>query len=411
MKCDKRHILSLLGGMLMLLLTACSSCEENGAVKEQPTFITFYVYAPDRPMPTRAGDDQVNALTAESVIKSLQIWVFTHDDTTPANDGKFVGYLSPKEMPTADGTVYQMEVSKEFANAAPGERPNVDVYVAANTDAVGLSFDEESTRDALDDASFGNNYFGVSSPPCSTISNKGLPMSGVLRNQPVVGENPVLRIGDYDHMAKVQLQRAVSKVRFVFCQQSGGDENMRLKITGITLHGEENNEPCGFPKQEYLFLGDDGKDYHIMGEYNQYITTPTTLLSEESGLPVVECDDPSKYVYVDQDAQTYETLIDEGVNKTMTNGEGAEVAAPELTQVGPYYFRETDKTLSGTISYQLGDDGDVQTKPFAMVAGSHFYRNHSWIVYAYYGSDGLDVLTVFAKNWTKTSVNHSLYNW
>ena len=140
MKCDKRHILLLLGGMLMLLLTACSSSEENGAVKEQPTFITFYVYAPDRPMPTRAGDDQVNALTAESVIKSLQIWVFTHDDTNQDNDGKLVGYLAPTSFPTtAEGKVYQMEVSKEFANAAPGERPNVDVYVAANTAAVGLS--------------------------------------------------------------------------------------------------------------------------------------------------------------------------------------------------------------------------------------------------------------------------------
>ena len=410
MKREMRHIRWLIGGVFMLLLTACSSSsnEEEQVVEQQPTVITFYVYAPEKSMPTRAETPNVNASDLESDIPSFQIWVFTHTETP-----QLLGYLAPTILPTEEGTVYQMVVSKEFANATPATRPHVDVFVVANTASVGLTtFDQDTPYNVLKNAYIGENYFGVTSLVTETeIPTGGLPMSGVLWDQAVVGENPVLRIGDYQNMAKVQLQRAVSKVRFVFCQQSGGDENMRLKITGITLHGEENNEPCGFPKQEYLFLGDDGKDYHIMGEYNQYITTPTTLLSEESGLPVVECDDPSKYVYVDQDAQTYETLIDEGVNKTMTNGEGEEVAAPELTQFGPYYFRETDKTLSGTISYQLGDDGDVQTKPFAMAAGSHFYRNHSWIVYAYYGSDGLDVLTVFAKNWTKTSVNHSLYNW
>lgn len=397
MKCDKRHILSLLGGMLMLLQTACSSSEENETVKEQPTVITFYVYAPDRPLPTRAGDDQVNALTDESKVNSLQIWVFTHDDTNQDNDGKLVGYLSPKEMPTVDGTVYQMEVSKEFANAAPGERPHVDVYVAANTAAVGLSLGMNSSRDVLDAASFGNDDFGVSTP-CSTISGNGLPMSGVLRNQEVKGENPVLRIGNnYDNMAKVQLQRAVSKIRFVFSQQKGGNE--QLTITGVTLHGKVGNVDYGFPYTEFLFLRDE--DYRIGSDYVPGATT-IPLPSE----PIPESNDPADYIYdtsVFATAQAYEAKIDDGLKAT-------DAHAKELTQVGPFYFRETDKILRGTIDYMIGG-GEVQHKDFSMDLQSNFYRNHSWIVYAFYGSSGLDVLTVYVNQWTTNQQNHSLYNW
>jgi hypothetical protein len=403
MKCDKRHILLLLGGMLMLLLTACSSSEENEAVKEQPTVITFYVYAPDRPLPTRAGDDQVNASTAESIVNSLQIWVFTHDETNQDNDGKLVGYLSPKEMPSGDGTVYQMEVSKDFANAAPDERPHVDVYVAANTAAVGLplSLGMNSSRDVLDAAYFGNDDFGVSAP-CSTISDNGLPMSGVLRNQVVKGENPVLRIGNnYDDMAKVQLQRAVSKIRFVFSQQKGGAEE--LTITGVTLHGKVGNVDYGFPNTEYLFLGD--KDYHIG---NDYAPDVTTILSP-SGTPlsdIPESNDPADYIYdtsVFATAQKYEEKIDDGLKATDAHAE------PELKEVGPFYFRETDKILRGTIDYKIGEV--EQHKDFSMESQSNFYRNHSWIVYAFYGSSGLDVLTVYVNEWTTNQQDHSFYNW
>lgn len=396
----------MLGGMLMLLLTACSSSEENGAVKEQPTVITFYVYAPDRPLPTRAGNDQVDASTAESKVNSLQIWVFTHDDTNQDNDGKLVGYLSPKEMPTVDGKVYQMEVSKDFANAAPGERPHVDVYVAANTAAVVLSksLGMNSSRNDLDNAYFGNDDFGVSTP-CSTISDKGLPMSGVLRNQEVKGENPVLRIGNnYDDMAKVQLQRAVSKIRFVFSQQKGGSE--QLTITGVTLHGKVGNVDYGFPKDEYLFLGD--KDYHIG---NDYVSGATTILSPSgtplSDIPVPESNDPADYIYdtsVFATAQKYEEKIDDGLKATDAHAE------PELTQVGPFYFRETDKILRGTIDYKIGG-GEEQHKDFSMELQSNFYRNHSWIVYAFYGFSGLDVLTVYVNEWTTNQQDHSFYNW
>ena len=394
----------LLGGVLMLLLTACSSSSETDVEDERPTVITFYVYPPDKSMTTRAGEDkQVNALTNEHVIKSLQIWVFTHDDTNTANDGKLVGYLNPVDFPTTtdtDGKIYQMAVSKDFADAA--SKPNVDVYVVANAAAVGLTLDGNSSRDDLNDAKIGTAYFGVTNP-CSTIDpDKGLPMSGVLRNQAVVGENPVFRIGNYDNMAKVQLQRAVSKVRFVFCIQQGTDTSETPTITGLTL--DENI----FPEEEYLFLGSDGKAYRIG---NNYISTKTTLLPSSiypNAIVPPMCDDPSKYIYDSQvftTAQAYENKIDEGVNGTESDPDHK-----ELAQVGPFYFHETDRKISGSITYKVGDE-TRQPKAFSMVAENGFSRNHSWIVYVYYGADGLDVLTVYVNEWTIATQDHTVYNW
>ncbi|MBO7581315.1 MAG: hypothetical protein J6T38_07365 [Bacteroidaceae bacterium] len=403
MKCETKHIGWLLGSMLMLLLTACSSHhDDNNGVEERPTVITFYVYAPERPMPTRAGDLLVNPIEGESAITSLQIWVFAHDD------GKLVGYLCPTELPTADGKVYQMAVSKEFADAAT--KPNVDVYVAANTAAVNLTFDGETTRATLDAAMIGTNYFGTTTTTLvSSVPTAGLPMSGVLLNQEVVGTNPVLRIGtdSYEGMAKVQLQRAVSKVRFVFSQQQGVEESEKLIITGLTLNGKVEEVDYGFPTEEYFFLGNDGNAYRIG---STYVSGVTTLIDSSDPLSSIkESEDPSNYVYdplVFSTAQDYEDKIDGGVNGTVS-----EPDKKELTQIGPFYFRETNKMLRGTISYQMGEEGTEQTKTFSMVTPLGFSRNHSWIVYAYYGSGGLDVLTVFVKPWTEVTDNRELYNW
>jgi len=382
----------LLGSMLMLLLTACSESEERADEKE-PTVISIYVYAPEKPMPTRAGENQISGSEAESDIHSLQIWVFTHE-TTP----QLVGYLEPKVMPTAEGTVYQMAVSDDFAET----KPNVDVYVAANTSAVGLSFGMTSTRAELQAAMFGasgvTDYFGVPSPTTTVSPTAGLPMSGVLLNQPVVGDSPVLRIGtdDFDGMAKVQLLRAVSKVRFAFCQQLS-DEAKQLKITGISLAGRVESMDYGFPTQEYLFL--DGASPYRIG--SDYVADGVTLLAAPEALNVPTCLDPSVYIYHDQSAQDYEDLIDAGVTKD----------TPELVQAGPFYFRETDKKLQGTITYQIGEEAP-KSKPFYMTMENGFSRNHSWIVLAYYGSDGLDVVTVYVKPWaTGSTSDRPLHNW
>jgi len=361
--------------LLLVLLTACSGSNDDSedtptpSKPEQDPVLTFYVYAPERPMITRAADD-VSPLAAENAINSLQIWVFE------TGTNYLVGYLKPDTYPTnEEGEIYQMTVSKRFANAAT--KPNVDVYVVANAAAAGLSsLGESTTREDLEAAKIGSDYFGVSPVVSKITEGKGLPMSGVLRNQTIIGSNPVLSIGEGNTMAKVQLLRMVSKVRFVFSRKPGGEP---VSITGITIDGNM------IPTEEYVFL--ENKIYHIG---NSYESLPASLLTKSTG-DIKYYETPSDYVYNSQSSQEYETLIDKGV------------AEEKLTQAGPFYFKETDKLVSGTITYKVGN-AIPQAIPFFMTVddiNKRFVRNHSWIIYAYYnGPAGKPIITVWVDtNW------------
>lgn len=374
----------------VLLLTGCASSDEDS---KQHAVLSIYVYTPDNPIPTRSG---INPIEGETEVNSLQIWVFSHED------GRFVGYLNPSDKPSEAsdgvvGAVYQMLVPDWFTV----QKPLVDVYVVANAASLGLyqDFSASTSQEVLENAIM-TTPFGVD-PATTTIPAGGLPMTGVLREQPVVGDAPTLRIGDYDNMAKVQLTRMVSKVRFVFCTIEGTDQ---LDITGITINGNT------FPTGEHLFL-----------RYNTYRIDNSAYLSPEvaTSLPSAEITDvkkaadPTVYVYKGSDysageeAKEYEKLIDKGVNGVaeVNNGE------PTLSQSGPYYFRETDKKVSGTISYKI-NSGDVQQATFEMTDDLGFARNHSWIVYAYYeGASGFNVISTYVIPWTNVTVNHTVYNW
>lgn len=362
-----------LTSLLLAMLTVCIGCssESGESTPEPDPVLTFYVYAPERPMMTRAGDD-VLATEEENKIHNLQIWVF---ETVTGN---LVGYLKPDTYPNSEtGTVYQMNVSKDFANKP--EKPNVDVYVLANAAAAGMSsLGKTTTRTDLEAAKMGSSYFGVEAPASKISEDRGLPMSGVLRNQEVKGDNPILRIGssNLNEMARVRLLRMVSKVRFVFSRKTG-DET--VSITGITIDGNM------IPTEEFVFL--NGDTYHIGDSFE---SLSATLLTKNIS-DVNHCENPSIYAYNDQNAQEYETLIDGGVTDEA------------LTQRGPYFFKETDKKVSGTITYRVGN-ASAQTVPFFMTVediNKRFVRNHSWIVYAYFnGSTGEPIISVWVDtNW------------
>ena len=298
--------------MLMLLLlqtvvlvAACSKSNDAYAEQEQqPTVLTIYVYAPEKAVATRSDMGDVDATSAESRVNSLQIWVFEHEDAT------LVGYLSPTVslLNSEQAEAYLLDVSALFAEM----HPNVDVYVLAN--AAGMGLGAGSTRSALEDAVMSGDNFGISQPT-TAVPPGGMPMSGVLRDQPVCGDNPVLRIGSATEMATVRLKRMVSKLRFVFTCSKESTE--RVSIDGITLDANT------IPTEEYLFLDDDGKNYHIG---NTYVTTAATLSTGIATL--ASCTAPLEYVYTaGTEAQDYEELISGGVT------------AGDLSQAGPYYLR------------------------------------------------------------------------
>ena len=157
-------------------------------------------------------------LTGESAVNKLQIWVFE------SGTGNAVGYLETTETSslntTVSGVSYQIPVSDEFAQ----HKPAVDVIVLANvaSDNSGCSFSRSSTREELLNAKMGEGYFGLSTLTTS-VPASGLPMSGMLKNQTVTGEAPVLRIGTVSQMATVSLVRVVSKLRFAFANTDGAN--------------------------------------------------------------------------------------------------------------------------------------------------------------------------------------------
>ena len=365
--------------VIAMLCAGCSSHDDTVEEPQQPV-LTIYVYAPEHPVMTRGDVGDVDAIAGESTISSLQLWVFTHDS------GDLVGYLSPATgtLNTQQSDAYLMDVSSDYAQS----HPNVDVYVVANAAAAGLTLTESTTRSELEAARIGTSAFGGVSPT-TVVTQSGLPMSGVLRNQTVVGDNPVLRIGTLQEMATVRLLRTVSKVRFVFTRSSVSTET--VSITGITLDADM------IPTEEYLFLADDGNNYNIG---DTYVETAADTLSTGISGALASCSDPLDYEYTaGTEAQAYEDLIDGGV------------ADGKLSQAGPYYLRESDKQLSGTISYTV--DGTPKQATFQMAQAGDFSRNHTWIVYGYFsgGNSSLELNSIFVKDWTDVNMNHELYNW
>jgi len=387
--------------VLSLLCVVAGGCSgDDGGVKGP--VLNIYVYMPDAPIATRSDIGDVAASNAEAKVNTLQVWVFKHDD------GSLVGYLGDVATLLADkepGTsaVLQMEVAESFALSPE----NVDVFVVANSP---IDLDESISREALEGVLVSAEGTNGGLPAVMTaIPDGGLPMSGVLKDAPVTGNAPVLRVGTEGEMATVALARTVSKVRFVFCRTKG-TEATKVSIDEITL------DEGLIPDAEYLFLneGYNRTNSHIS---NTYLDAETTLLPTTAS-PVIENvpeqEFPSDFSYpvysatATGRAQAYETFIDKAV------------ADEDLAQAGIYYLRETDKLLTGKIEYSVtyregssvGTGTEQKTATFAMQRAGDFTRNHSWIVYAFYGSASIEVYTVQVADYVeKGPSSHAVYNW
>ena len=394
--------------VVTLVLCACSggSSEPEVEVKKQPTVLDIYVYSPDKPAITRSDNGNVDADSDnEKKISSLHIWVFRH------RDGALMGYLSPDVTSLSENgnAVYQIVMPDDFVT----EKPNVDVYVMANVTAANCGptppdkLDKDVTRSRLEGILIGHNgasdYYGLTTL-VTAAPDEGLPMSGVLKNQPVYGEAPVLRIGTSEHMATLLLVRAVSKMRFIFSKFE--NDTRVYTLTSVSLNGST------MPKQEYLFLDGAYPTYRFKVG-SDYETGDLPLMSNElTNDKIKSCEDPSVYAYVSGDGQAYETLFDNALKSDDTVIPPLEA---KLTEVGRFYLRESDKKLTGTISYKVEEESKepmLKEATFSMKTDGDFSRNHTWIVYAYFmNGDLLNVNLVDVKSWTLYPGSHEVYNW
>jgi hypothetical protein len=222
-------------------------------------------------------------------------------------------------------------------------------------------------------------------------------------------------------MATLQLTRAVSKLRFVLCQKKGKEDNDGNDIAKKKLVSIESIELDSevIPAASYLMPVE--KPSYNFGEYVPESPTVIdfggiTKKQIESGV-IPEVANPMNYIYESQTAQAYEDLINGAVSEN------------KLKELGPIYFRESDKKLTGTIKYTVkertdtSDDWNDDTKvttdtkeaEFSMVDKGDFLRNHSWIVYVFYMDATIYVLTVTnigMKVWASGNFEErEVYNW
>ena len=389
MEIRHKHIGWWLCSMLMLLCWSCGGQDTDTDTPDvdQGPFLEIKVYSPERSQVTRADIGDIPGDTDENAIKNLNIWVFEHHGTGQTDDGKFVGYLSVANPNPLVDSPYRILVSETFVDNPPA----VDIYVTANVTEsnTGIKLDRTTTRAQLEaalmkhDESQSFDPFGLTTPQ-SEIPTDGLPMSGVLKNQPVEGMAPIVSVG-----TNVKVARAVSKVRFVFCNSTDAVEQ-KLTIQSITFADEM------IPKEEYLFLNAPytGRNFKVGSEYETaapLVNTPTMVASYSS---------PTEYAYRGQTGEEYEALINDGIEKN------------RLTEVGKFYLRESDKKITGTITYTVGSSTTELSAPFTMSEAGDFSRNHTWIVYGFFaGKDNLKVFSVDVNDWTESSGDHEVYNW
>ena len=375
----------------LFLLTACSSSSTDDDGIEKP-MLKIYLFAPESPIVTRAFNGYVDASEAERAIHTIDVWVFQHE---APNDK--VSYIHLDDLTFTGQREISMEISDDFANMP--KKPNVDIYVVANKESMtGTELDENTTLAQLKEKCIGSSAFGTTSP-VSTVLATGLPMSGLLENQVITGIPPV-----YTAKANyVKLVRAVSKVRFILSKSNADPP----AVSNLSIQLNDNM----LPKEEYVFLEGTYPENkcHVKTGVNAYEAAVTLV----SGLDIKDingCDNPLYYDYGSQTGQDYEDLINSGL--VDPDGEGEQ--HPALSQVGLFYFHESDKQLEGKIEYKLGTAPNIvdRSVSFSMGAEGDFTRNHTWIVYGYFlGSGELKLNVVDIKNWTTGSEDLKVYNW
>lgn len=382
------------------ILCLVVSCTESGESTSEDvhTFLTIHIETPENG--TRADEGQVDGNgTSENGLYQTYIWVF--DSSVTSDDAAPVGSFN-YNLNGATSTTVQVGIDPDVISRAP----NLDVFVVANVESIPSAYyymgpdNPPITRGRLKDMVFGkltinsNHYddFGTSAPTHAPESGKGVPMSQYALNQKVINS------GVLDKPVNLALQRAVSKIRFVFARHQEVND---VKILGYTLIKEI------IPNRQYVFpaLPATGNTAHLPDGvgYNGSIMSYSNTLSSVDILPT---DKPEQLAFQYTDGSGFDKST-ETAQEYVVRLEQAFVNHKPSLSYGLTYLRETDKKLSGTIRYQLGSD--EYTATFEMKDEGDFTRNHEYIVYAYFEKSGLNV-TVSVMDWEKYEIVHQFAN-
>lgn len=408
---------------------------QRGPIDPDAVSLPIRLYIPGAMPATKALTGDVESVSTESHIYSVQVWMFNHYSAVHGDNEKAVAYTqstinwTPAENIEEgsgyytsssghwDGDIYElpMVIPSNILDRADADL-RFDFFILANGSSIGNPASSDATRSQLKAMTFGkagdDDYFGTTGTtnPTMAVPSSGLPISGFFNegkdDTDVTGAQGVdlsflkpakLSTLTPDQIREktpvVQLKRAVSKIRFVFSRPTD--------LTGVSITGVELDAGT-ILDQTFVFenstIQPDGVSYNSAAA-PLGITLATNAIGQILDPTVLT----STYFETHQaegataTAQSYDDYLTDAINHKETV-EGSVTDAPQATEK-VVYLRESDKAITGKIYYKLTDNQTTPTEAtFTMegLANTNFHRNHSWIVYAYFVGGELFVRPVVA---------------
>lgn len=359
-------------------------------------------------------DDETQANpNAESDIHSIKVWVFKSETGASANP---IAYK--EDTPTAVGGATAngtYTLNLRFLRKINGEElKKIDLYILANSESTNMADKLKGkdlrsiTRADLQKVTF-DDPFGITTEgkaqTTEVPNGKGLPISRAITNIEIAKHVADTEIEAKDKGISIPLVRTVSKLHFYFARKTGEDAmTENVKVTRIEIDGNT------FPTESYVFPDEEDyatADANKAATSNKYGTPSyvSTLLKldgvENTGIKAVT--DPLAYKR-DEKTETAQAYMDR-MNK--------DIGGHNLS-----YLRETNKSITGKIYYQLAEGGIEKSQEFTIPSSGNAIRNRELVVYGYFLQGGALCLDWQVMPWNKvtseiswSNVNCQMYAW
>ena len=350
--------------------------------------------------------------TAESDIHSIKVWVFKSGTGESANP---IAYK--EDTPSAvDGKPVNgnYTLNLRFLRKINGEElKNIDLYILANSESTNMADKLKGkdlrtiTRADLQGVTF-DDPFGITAEGKAQTTvvptGKGLPISRAITNIELAKHVADTEIEAKDKGISIPLVRAVSKLHFYFARKTGEDAmTENVKVTRIEI--DENI----FPTASYVFPDEEDyatADANKAATSNKYGTpsyVPTLLkLDGVENAQIKAVADP--LAYQRGSSETAQAYMDR-MNK--------DIGGHNLS-----YLRETNKSITGKIYYQLAEGGIEKSQEFTIPSSGNAIRNRELVVYGYFLQGGALCLDWQVMPWNKvtseiswSNVNCEMFAW
>lgn len=359
------------------------------------------------------GNDETQANpNQESDIHNIKVWVFK---TGTRGEAKPIAYK--EDTPTAVGGSTangNYTLNLRFLRKINGEElKNIDLYILANSESTNMADKLKDmdfrtiTRADLQGVTF-DDPFGITAEgkaqTTEVPTGKGLPISRAITNIEIANHVADTEIEAMGKGISIPLVRAVSKLHFYFARKSGEDAmTENVKVTRIEI--DENI----FPTASYVFPDEEDyatADANKAATSNKYVTpsyVPTLLkLDGVENAQIKAVADP--LAYQRGSSETAQAYMDR-MNK--------DIGGHNLS-----YLRETNKSITGKIYYQLAEGGIEKSQEFTIPSSGNAIRNRELVVYGYFLQGGALCLDWQVMPWNKvtseiswSNVNCQMYAW